>query len=197
MKASGILFPKPDTSWSDAQLVGACLEGSEEAWSVIVGRYKNLIFSIPVKYGLSADAADVFQAVCLDLLSELPRLREPRALPGWLIKVTSHKCFHWKKREARYVNSEPAQSELGRLKEPDPAIDDLLGQVEREQAVRDALTEMPGRCRELIQMLFFEFPPQPYVKVAKRLGIARGSIGFIRRRCLDRLRRSLESKGFE
>jgi hypothetical protein len=44
--------------------------------------------------------------------------------------------------------------------------------------------------------LFFEQPPLPYTEVARRLGLATGSIGFIRGRCLDRLRKLLVESGF-
>jgi hypothetical protein len=45
-------------------------------------------------------------------------------------------------------------------------------------------------------MLFFEQPPLPYAEVARRLGLATGSIGFIRGRCLERLRKLLMESGF-
>ena len=55
-------------AWPDARLVSECLGGSEEAWRALIFKYKNLIFSIPVKYGFSTDdATDIFQGVCLDL----------------------------------------------------------------------------------------------------------------------------------
>ena len=64
----------------------------------LLDRYKNLIYSIPVRYGAPPqDAADIFQAVCLDLFNELPRLRDADALQGWLIRVTTNKCYHWKR----------------------------------------------------------------------------------------------------
>ena len=63
----------PRAAWPDARLIRECIGGSEEAWCALIFKYKNLIFSIPVKYGFSADdSTDIFQAVCLDLLSELP-----------------------------------------------------------------------------------------------------------------------------
>jgi hypothetical protein len=46
-------------------------------------------------------------------------------------------------------------------------------------------------------MLFYETPSRPYSEVAATLGLAQGSIGFIRRRCLERLRSSLGRRGFE
>ena len=54
------------SSSQDGLLVQECLKGSEEAWSALIDKYKNLIFSIPIKYGFSPDeAAEIFQAVCL------------------------------------------------------------------------------------------------------------------------------------
>jgi len=45
---------------------------------LLIDKYKALIYSIPVKYGLSREeAADVFQATCVELLrAALPDLRE-------------------------------------------------------------------------------------------------------------------------
>ena len=181
-------------------MVKACLNGDQSAWNAIVHKYKRLIYSIPVKQGFAPeDTNDIFQSVCLELLRELPKIREPKALAGWLIKVTSHKCFHWKRRESRYVlpdNDEAIATQGGATSERPLDLDELLDQVEREQLLRETMAKLTERCKKLVTMLFFEFPPVPYEDVAKKLGLARGSIGFIRRRCLDRLRRQLEDLGF-
>ena len=69
--------------------VGVPVSGDEHAWSELIDRYSRLIFSIPLRQGLTREeAADMFQAVCLDLVAELPRLRDPQALPAWLIRTT-------------------------------------------------------------------------------------------------------------
>ena len=184
--------------WSDTRLVRECLKGNDEAWAELVDKYKNLIFSIPIKYGFSTDeAADIFQAVCLELLSELPALREPRALPKWLIQVTSHRCFHRRRQEQRCVSGEEAEAEFASLVETQPCADAQLREAEREQMLRDALSALAPRCRELMRMLFFETPARPYQEIARDLGIATGSIGFIRGRCLERLRGLLVKAGFE
>jgi hypothetical protein len=47
----------------------------------------------------------------------------------------------------------------------------------------------------MVHMLFFETPARPYKDVASALGVATGSIGFLRGRCLDRLRSALEEIG--
>src|ERR1700759_2346699 len=100
--APGKAKKKVEPQHSDSRLIADCLKGKEVAWSALVDKYKNLIFSIPIRYGFSQeDAADIFQLVCMDLLAELPVLREPKALTGWLIQVTRNKCFHRKQSLAR------------------------------------------------------------------------------------------------
>ncbi len=186
----------PAADWSNTRLVAECLAGNERAWSALLERYKNLIYSIPLRYGTPhQDAADIFQAVCLDLFNELPKLRDAEALQGWLIRVTTHKCYHWKLRHIhREGDLEEEQIENIAAEELIPP--DVLAELEREQMVRDAIVQLPPRCREMIEMLFFEHPPLPYNDVARRLSLATGSIGFIRGRCLKRLKKILEDKGF-
>ena len=183
-------------SASDERLIKACLKDDPEAWAALIDKYKNLIYSIPIKLGMYQDAADIFQAVCVDLLSELPGLREPRALPKWLIQTCYHKCLHHQRAFGRHVELEPEPAEKPR-DGSDPALPDhMLVQLEQEQMVRDAISEMPDRCERMIRMLFFETPSRPYDEVAKELGLATGSIGFIRGRCLAQLKKQLEKKGF-
>src|SRR5260370_6369340 len=51
------------------------------------------------------------------------------------------------------------------------------------------------QCRRLVELLFFETPPRPYAQVAAELGLALGSIGFTRQKCIERLRRNLGQLG--
>jgi RNA polymerase sigma factor (sigma-70 family) len=187
---------QPSADWTNTRLVAECLAGDERAWSELLERYKNLIYSIPLRYGAPhQDAADIFQAVCLDLFNELPRLRDAEALQGWLIRVTTNKCYHWKRRQIN-SNTDADENHIEKLSSNELIPADVLAEVEREQMVRDAIKQLPPRCRQMIEMLFFEQPPLPYNDVARRLSLATGSIGFIRGRCLKRLKKILEEKGF-
>jgi RNA polymerase sigma factor (sigma-70 family) len=186
----------PASDWSNTKLVTACLAGDERAWRVLVDRYKNLIYSIPLRYGTTPqDAADIFQTVCLELFNELPRVRDADALQGWLIRVTTHKCYHWKRKNG-HVDGDFNEESIDTLSAADLFPADTLAEVEQEQIVREAIGQLPERCRQMIELLFFEHPPLPYAEVAKRLKVAKGSIGFIRGRCLKRLKKVLEEKGF-
>jgi RNA polymerase sigma factor (sigma-70 family) len=182
-------------AWPDTRLVRECLGGGEEAWCALIFKYKNLIFSIPLKYGFSADeSTDIFQAVCLDLLSELPKLRKVKALPKWIMQITAHKCFHRKQQERRTEVSDPDDKQF---EQSTPArAEEILREAEDEQGLRQAMSELSPRCRQLVRMLFYDEPARPYQEIAETLGIAVGSIGFIRQRCLERLRKRLLEAGF-
>jgi RNA polymerase sigma factor (sigma-70 family) len=183
--------------WTNTRLVQECLRGNEQAWNMLVDRYKNLIYAIPIRYGLPPqDAADIFQAVCLDLFNELSRVRDAEAVQAWLIRVTTHKCYHWKRQLAAGANGDMDDEGIESLSDELPMAADTIAELEREQLVRDSIEMLPPRCRQMITLLFFEHPPQPYQEVAEKLGLARGSIGFIRGRCLKRLKRILQDKGF-
>jgi RNA polymerase sigma factor (sigma-70 family) len=187
----------PRVSWSDTRLVGECLKGNETAWAALIDKYKNLIFSIPVKRGFSReDATDIFQTVAAQLLSELARIREPEALAAWLMQVTSNKCTQWQRRQIRENGGGAAAVTLPVQPETAETPESLLAEARREQTLRYAVHRATPQCRRLINMLFYENPPLPYEDVAESLGIATGSVGFVRRKCLDRMRRFLQEAGF-
>jgi RNA polymerase sigma factor (sigma-70 family) len=182
-------------AWDDTRLVKECLRGNEQAWSLLIDKYKALIYSIPVKYGLPPhEAADVFQATCAELLVRLPDLREPRALPKWLMQVAHHECYRWKRQQKRVV-SRDAETDLPEPQTPAIA-ETILQQTQEEQMLREAMSVLSPQCRRLVELLFFETPARPYAEVAKELGLALGSIGFTRQKCIDRLRRQLDELGF-
>ena len=184
------------TSWSDERLVSECLKGNEQGWCALIDKYKNLIYSIPVKMGMYDEAADIFQAVCLDLLSDIHRLREPRSLPKWLMQTCYHKCLQYRRKAQQHRARETEAEEIPAQTERASVPDHMLYELEKEQMVRDALCELSPRCERLVRMLFFENPPRPYQEIARELDLATGSIGFIRGRCLDKLKKQLEKMGF-
>jgi RNA polymerase sigma factor (sigma-70 family) len=186
----------PSHQWSDLRLIDACRGGDERAWFALIDKYKRLIYSVAIKYGLTPDdAADVFQNVCVELFSDLDRLRKVDSLKAWLIRVTLNRCYHWKKQQR--ARGTIALEEMAHEPEEDAlATPEFLEQVEKEQIVREAIRDLPERCGEMVRLLFFEEPPLPYADVAQRLGLATGSIGFIRGRCLKRLEKALLALGF-
>lgn len=185
----------PASTWTDQQLVQACLRGDERAWALLLGRYKNLIYSFPRKYGAPlTDAADVYQLVSIELVCALPRLRNQQSVRSWIITVSARQACQWKRRHvarAKREKDDPeATSEAASL-----GSSCVLEEAEQKRVVREALAQLAPRCQHLLRLLFYEDPPVPYQTVAGRLGLAAGSVGFLRARCLRRLERALDQSG--
>jgi RNA polymerase sigma factor (sigma-70 family) len=163
-------------------------------------RYQRLIYSIPLKQGLSADeAADVFQTVCLKLLEKLPTLRNREKLSSWLITTTVRESWRARAHRQRESNLHGSESVAGSddvddLADPTPLADEQRWLLERQQLVREAVAALPERCRELITMLFYSKESSSYDAIARRLNMPTSSIGPTRARCLQKLKRLLEGK---
>jgi RNA polymerase sigma factor (sigma-70 family) len=183
-----------DRLWTDAELIDACLIGRQFAWDALITRYRTLVYSVIVKSGgVSGEEDDVFQAVWLDVYNQLERLKSRDSLRAWLCTVTRHKCYHWRLRRHRLPEG---LDETWAATIPDHASlpPEVLEEIERAQDIRDAVDALPHRCRELVLRLFLDDPPPPYADLARSLGLAEGSIGALRSRCLDRLKHEIEQR---
>ena len=185
--------------YTDAVLCEECLAGNEEAWSVLLERYQNLIYSIPLKFHFNDDeTAEIFQAVALDLFTGLEKLREREKLQHWLVAVARHRCIRYKeRRQIEPLTEEETGRALEQLPDDRRQGEAWMLEAEQEQVLREAIGRVSRRCQELIHALFYSDPPPEYRELAERLGVAKNSIGFIRDRCLKKLRAVLEEKGFE
>jgi len=171
-----------------ADLVMGARGGDQRAWDAIVERFAPLVWSICRRYRLSgADADDAGQAVWLQLVDQIGRIRDPAALPGWLATTTRRECSRLVRASQR---AQPAGYVLDVAAIPDEraaAADDELLASERHAALRQALAHLPASCQDLLSLLAAD-PPLPYAQISAELGIPVGSIGPSRSRCLDKLR---------
>ena len=171
-------------------LVRRAATGDQAAWYEIVDRYAQLVWSICVRFGLSSeDIDDVSQSVWMLLVESIGDLREPAALPGWLAKTTKNECLRVLRVTHRHAHAGlPSEDQMP--VDPDAVvIDDEILRAERDAALRAAFAELPPRCRELLSMLMRD-PPCRYEDISATLDIPVGTIGPVRGRCLDRIRRS-------
>jgi RNA polymerase sigma factor (sigma-70 family) len=191
-----VLGNVPDRSWPDDRLLTACRGGDQRAWEALVAKYQSLVYSIPYRYGATADdAADIFQAVWMDLYRELPHLRNAEALRSWLATVAGRRSLRWKRGLQRRGEVDLPDEDRDEPENAAPLAPEVMAEVERDQAVREAIANLPERCRELVKLLFLKDPPISYGEVAAHFGLATGSIGFIRGRCIRKLQKALEERG--
>jgi RNA polymerase sigma factor (sigma-70 family) len=181
-----------DAGSAAGQLVRLAAGGDESAWSALVRRFSGLVWSVARAHNLrGADAEEVFQTTWLRLTEHVGRLKEPDRVGAWLATTARHESL-------KLIRSGKRAAPTDDLDSLDHGDDDSpeMQLLNAEQAAADDLTKrrlwaafqrLPDRCRELLRVLIAD-PPLPYTEISAMFGIAIGSIGPTRGRCLRQLR---------
>ena len=98
---------KHDAADSDRDLIRRCQQGSAGAWQRLLNKYERLVYSIPLRYGLSRDdAADIAQNTFTILIESLDTLSEDSRLGAWLATVARRNTWRMLERNRREIASE-------------------------------------------------------------------------------------------
>lgn len=189
---------------SDAELVALCQQGRASAWSTLVRRYQRLVYTVPRRAGLSEDAAaDVFQ-ICFSKLHEhLDRLNDGSRVRAWLVTTARRETLQLLEGARRMPApsapqpgadsaDEPADP-LAQLADPGLLPEELLSTLQQQHRLRQAVDLLDARARQFVEMMFLRDEPASYQEISATLGIAEGSIGPTRARCLQKLRQILDT----
>lgn len=178
-----------DGESSTEELLAAAVCGSQDAWDLLVDRYARLVWSIARSFRLAdADAADVCQTTWLRLVEKLSTIADPDRLAGWLATTARREAIRVLHKQDREVPVLDGSDEVDEDERHDPEAQALVQDEYRE--LWNAFAALSERCRTLLRVLAVS-PLDNYAQVAQALGMAIGSIGPTRARCLDRLRAQL------
>ncbi len=165
-------------------LVKLCLSGNEAAWKEMVDRYSGLVLSAALDVGLDYDlATDALQETFLELHRSIGRIADPGAMSRWLVVTTRRLSYRLATKQGVLLNESAAD-----LVDERALPDEKLEALERQALARRALDRLKPECQALLGMLFLEEGSASYKEVSKRLGLAIGSIGSARARCLQSLK---------
>jgi RNA polymerase sigma factor (sigma-70 family) len=177
-----------------AQLVRRAAEGDRWAWERLVDQYSRLIWAITRDFKLAeSDAADVAQVTWLRLLEHINRIEHPDRVGSWLAATARNECLRCLAARKRVVLAHDEVTFEG-VAALGPEIDERLLAAERAQSVREALSSLPWRWQQMLELLMAD-PPASYAEISDQLGLPVGSIGPTRSRCLARLRELLHASG--
>jgi RNA polymerase sigma factor (sigma-70 family) len=139
-----------------------------------------------------SDADDCTQQVWLLLYNHLDAIREPDRLASWLAKSAFRLARRQAAKSANRTRLKATIETENIQTLPDEAIEQLERQAELEYAIR----QLDGKCRQLIEALFFASEDRTYADIAKSLGMPLNSLGPTRTRCLEKLKKILKELGY-
>jgi len=180
----------------DASLVARCIRGDGAAWARLVQRYQRLVYTIVRRVGLDEHAAaDVFQTVFARLVEHLPRIAEPSRLQAWIVTTAKREALLQRERGQRNVSMTRADESGDEgsewdLADESPIAEEELAELQQLNQLRNALERLDAGSRDMLLLLFRDDDDKLcYGEVARRLNIPVGSIGPMRARCLEKLRK--------
>ncbi|MBD3237390.1 MAG: sigma-70 family RNA polymerase sigma factor [Candidatus Eisenbacteria bacterium] len=180
---------------SQRELVRGLVAGDEAAWRVFVRDYGRIVHAVAAAFSLQDDDRDdLLQNTCLAVVRSIGTLRDPQRLASWVYNIAYRQAVDARRRRRETLLSElPTNAPSPPAMRLNPAIPEALERAEEALRVRTALDRLGARCRALLEALYLDESHPAYKEVAAREGLQIGSIGPLRARCLDRLRRLLES----
>lgn len=165
---------------------------AEPAWRLIVERHARLVWKVVRCYGLPTEASEeAYQSTWLRAIERLDDLREPSAFPGWLASIARREALSVIRARSKVVLTEDLPEQAGN----EPPVGERLHRDELRATVRAGLARLSTACQDLLRLLTAD-PPVPYGEIEELLGMAHGSIGPTRRRCLEKLRSTAPMAAF-
>lgn len=142
---------------NDQPLIDAILAGDAQSFSVLVDRYKNLVFTLALRMlKHREEAEEVSQDTFIKVFRSLNRFKGDSKLSTWIYKVAYHTCLDRlkkHKREQQVVAIDKFTEH--QVKTIDNALD-RMEKEERKQAIQDCLQLLPSNDSALLTLFYFE-----------------------------------------
>jgi len=175
----------------DAELVARCREGDEEAFRLLVDRYRNLVFGIVHRMLPGSNRVDdVAQEVFLRIHRGLPYFRGQARLATWIYRIVLNLCSEERGRPVREVSMTPTDPEAPPL---DPGgADAAFTQIEMRDRIDKALAQLPVNYRLLIAAHYLE--GVQYEDLAAALDMPLGTVKTQLHRAKKQLREIMQRR---
>ncbi|MCY4566768.1 MAG: RNA polymerase sigma factor [Candidatus Poribacteria bacterium] len=181
---------------NDAELVVAALAGNTQAFDVLVTRYRRAMLTIAQQIVRNpTDAEDVVQDAFLRAFEALPQLSDLNRFGAWLHSITRNRALRYYRSASRYQPQEDMEPYLNRA--TDTSAEDPAHIVEREltqQAIRDAIQELPTDFRAVIELYYWAEMPQK--RMAEFLSLPLTTVKWRLHKAKELLKTILERRGY-
>lgn len=179
------------TRQDEMDLIKRCLQGEEEAYGVLVDRYKGLAYTLAYRMLGDGDSAnDISQDSFVAAFRNLERFRGTSKFSTWLATIVLNKCRDHLRGRMDFVPLDKI-AEIKSSPAPDP--ERIASMHETGDAVQEALSRLSPRDREVLILKHIE--ELSYEELAVVLGAGVTALKVRAHRARERLREALEKQG--
>ncbi|MFT5565240.1 MAG: RNA polymerase sigma factor (sigma-70 family) [Glaciecola sp.] len=172
-----------DKARQDYKLVRQALdEKSQTAYAKLMERYRDSIYFMLLKMVNNDDDADYLTIEAFGkAFKRLEQYTPTYAFSTWLFKIASNNCIDFLRKkkktllsiDAEFENSDGDKSSF-ELEADDKTPDEMYMQKQRVQHMREIVTKLKPRYRELIELRYFK--ELSYEEISQELQIPLGTV---------------------
>jgi len=177
----------------DQHYIDATINGDTRAFSVLVERYRHMVFTLAVRVLKNhEEAEEVAQDVFIKAYTALSTFKGSSKFSTWLYKIAYYRSLDCLKKQKRNLNTSSIDSDTEyHLSSMEDALDSLEAS-ERKLAIKRAIEELPHDDAVVITLHYFE--ELSLKEIAEIMNIAANTVKVRLFRSRKRLAELLKSK---
>ncbi|PIA82247.1 RNA polymerase [Gaetbulibacter sp. 4G1] len=163
------------TTNNDQYYINQIIDGDTNAFSVLVDRYKDLVFTLALRMLKNREEAEeVSQDTFIKTYKSLHKFKGDSKFSTWIYRVAYNTCLDRLKKNKKHFN-DVAIDEFAehQIKTIDNALD-KMEQEEHNQAIKDSLTLLPNDDSFLLTLYYFE--ERSLEEISKIIGIKANNV---------------------
>ena len=160
---------------NDQILISQIIAGDTNAFTLLVDRYKDLVFTLALRMLKNREEAEeVSQDTFIKTYRSLHKFKGDSKFSTWIYKVAYNSCLDQIKKNKKHLNNvEINEFTKHQVKTMDNAFDALV-EEERNQLIQDCLQLLPSDDSFLLTLYYFE--EQSLDEIANIVGLTANNV---------------------
>ena len=141
----------------DQFYITATITGDTQAFSVLIDRYKHMVFTLAVKMLKNREnAEEVAQDTFVKAYNSLTTFKGDSKFSTWLYKITYYGCLDYLKKENRRMETSSIDSDHDIHIADFASVFDQFERQDRKNMIKQALEELASEEAVLVTLHYFE-----------------------------------------
>ncbi len=160
---------------NDDIIINKILAGDANLFTVLVDRYKDLVFTLGLRMLKNREEAEeVSQDTFIKVYRSLNKFKGDSKFSTWIYKVAYNSCLDQIKKNKKHQNNvEINEYSQHQIKTIDNAFD-VLVEEERNQIIQDCMNLLPSEDSFLLTLYYFE--EQSLEEIANIVGLTANNV---------------------
>ena len=142
---------------NDDQIINAIKNGDTNAYSKLVDRYKDLVFTLAIRMLKNREEAEeVAQDTFIKVFKSLDNFQGDSKFSTWIYRIAYNTCLDNIKKNKKFINDIAIDEfTVNKLKTIDNALETIISK-ERSQLIKQCIDRLPEESSALLTLFYFE-----------------------------------------